>query len=198
MILWTIQPLEVYQEICDTGVYRCDPVKADLLEYWTLQYDWLAGKMAEKIGPPPKGVRFPVWAWYVYDGKHKKLDLRHMRWKYDTAGLKQVCLELDVPDDQVVLTNFDTWGMILYKIPISYTEEEYNRLGAQCKAMSEEEKAAFLNENWERVFDNTPYHNEWIDRGNMIQATFWELKKEYIRNVRFFTSAAPKPYVLKD
>ena len=35
--------------------------------------------------------------------------------------------------------------------------------------------------------------NDWVSRGSCIQATFWELRKSKIKNVRKFTSAVPKP-----
>ena len=39
--------------------------------------------------------------------------------------------------------------------------------------------------------------NDWMRRGDSIQATFWELRNEHIRKVRFFT-AAPMPDYLKN
>ena len=51
------------------------------------------------------------------------------------------------------------------------------------------EKKVFKEKNWELVFDLTPIYNDWTIRGDSIQATFWELKKEQIRKVGNFTSA---------
>lgn len=46
--------------------------------------------------------------------------------------------------------------------------------------------------NWERVFDISPLDNDWIRRGEWIQATFWMLTREMIRQVRYFTAAERK------
>ena len=32
MILWTMQPIEVWNIIQDTGVYHCDPVKSTMIK----------------------------------------------------------------------------------------------------------------------------------------------------------------------
>ena len=51
MILWTIQPIEVYELIQRTGVYHCDYEKSDM-EYWQEQYNWLVQEMKERVGEP--------------------------------------------------------------------------------------------------------------------------------------------------
>ena len=79
MILWTMQPVEVWQEIQETGVYRCDPARSSMPEF-TDMYEWLIRQMEQRIGPPPAGVTYPVWAWYMQNGKHRKPDLRTERW----------------------------------------------------------------------------------------------------------------------
>ena len=61
MILWTIQPVEVYELIQETGVYHCDFEKS-IFTFCKKQYDWLVRRMKDKIGPPPEGVSYPVWA----------------------------------------------------------------------------------------------------------------------------------------
>ena len=51
------------------------------------------------------------------------------------------------------------------------------------------EVQALKEKNWEGVFDLTPINNGWTRRGDSIQATFWELRKEQIRDVRMFTAS---------
>ena len=78
MILWTIQPLEVYKQIQEIGVYHCDFEKSFLNDCRD-QYDWLVRQMKHRIGAPPEGVSYPVWAWYMWEGVRKKPDLRRER-----------------------------------------------------------------------------------------------------------------------
>ncbi len=61
MILWTIQSQEVYRIIEETGVYHCNPSKS-MFSFLEKQYSWLSEQMRRRVGEPPKGVVFPVWA----------------------------------------------------------------------------------------------------------------------------------------
>ena len=65
MILWTIQPETVYSILLETGYYHCDFSKSQNQE-WKSQYDWLVQQMKRRIGPPPPGVSYPVWAWHTW------------------------------------------------------------------------------------------------------------------------------------
>ncbi len=169
------------------GVYRCDISMSPLGEYLKDRYTWLSDQMRERIGNPPTDVIYPVWAWYQWEGKRKKPDLRRERWCNGFKGDRFACFEIDIPDEKVVLSDFDAWSIILLNGLISNTEEEDTMLTKQYEASKDKE--GFKQHNWERVFDISPFKNEWITRGDSIQATFWELKKEYIVDVNFFESA---------
>ena len=125
MVLWTIQPVGIWNTIQDTGVYRCDPIKSLMTDLqFQEKYEWLIGQMKKRIGPPPDGVTYPVWAWYMQNGKHRKPDLRSERWGYGPGGEDYVCIEFEVPDDQVLLSDFDVWHIVLNNDLISEAEEE--------------------------------------------------------------------------
>lgn len=36
----------------------------------------MANQMKMRIGNAPEGVTFPVWAWYQWEGKRKRPDMR--------------------------------------------------------------------------------------------------------------------------
>ena len=156
MILWTIQPEEVYELIQRTGVYHCDYGKSGM-DDWQEQYDWLVREMKERIGELLGGVSYPVWAWYMWKGARKKPDLRRERWGNGWKGERFACMEIDIP----------------------------------------EARREYKYRNWKNVFDLAYVDNGWIHRGDSIQATFWELRKEDIKKVRFFTAATPKPKYLE-
>jgi hypothetical protein len=148
--------------------------------------------MTQRLGAPPKGVKYPVWAWHTQNSKHAKPDLRRERWGCGPGDEDYTCMELEIPDDEVLLSDFDSWITVLNNYFITDSEEEYNDLEAQYTQMSEQERRHFLSENWERVFDVSYLDNDWTKRGDWIQATFWVLKKEYIRKVQFFRTARRK------
>ena len=100
MILWAIQPIEIWNIIRKTGVYRCDSKKSNMLEpEFVSKYEWLIRQMKERIGPPPEGVVYPVWAWYMQKSKHKKPDLRSERWYNGPGNEEYACIEFEIPDD---------------------------------------------------------------------------------------------------
>ena len=190
MKLWTIQPEEVYEEINSMGVYHCEEEKSTmkLLEL-TNEYNWLVEQMKKHIGLPPEGVSYPVWAWYKWSEDRKMPDLRAERWCYGSKGDIYYRMEIEIPDDKVLLSDFAGWNGILNNALLSETEEEDDKIYKIYEALTTEEQNKMKAKNWERVFDVSPLNNEWIRRGESIQATFWELRKENIRKTTKFISA---------
>ena len=78
-----------------------------------LQYAWLVLQMKKRIGSPPEGVTYPVWAWYKWRENRKKPDLRAERWQYGQKGDKFYRLEIEIPDREVLLSDFDEWICVL-------------------------------------------------------------------------------------
>ena len=189
MILWTSQEEAVYNKLLKTGVYRCD-FNLSSMRDCRKQYDWLVRQTKQRIGPPPEQVTYPVWAIYQQSDKHRKPDLRRERWEFGCDGERFACIEIEIPDRDVLLSDFDAWCIILSDFLISDTEQEDRCLEAQYEALSPSEKRRMKEKNRERVFDLSPLNNGWARRGYEIQATFWELRLEQVRDVRFFRAAA--------
>ena len=68
MLLWSIQHQCAYEKMEQTGVLRADKnfIATDWFEN---SYLWMAEQMKKRIGEPPEGVIFPVWA-LVPVGRH--------------------------------------------------------------------------------------------------------------------------------
>ena len=187
MRLWTMQPPEVVDILMSDGVFRCDYTKSENREpCFQEAYAWLIGKMRERI-PSVDGVDYPVWAWHTYNGKHSKPDLRHSG--FGNRGDKMVCLEIEIPDDAVVLSEFDDWHYVLNKVYLSMSKssEEWEAADAYFDALPPDERDRVLVESWDNIFDLTPFENDWVARGKYIQATFWELRKENIVRMQKFS-----------
>ena len=189
MILWTCQEEAVYRQLQETGVYRCD-LNLSSMKDCREKYDWLVRQMKQRIGPPPEQVTYPVWAIYQQSDKHRKPDLRRERWEFGCDGERFACIEIEIPDRDVLLSDLDVWCIILNDGLLSDTEQEDRCLEAQYEALSPSEKRRMKEKNWERVFDLSPLNSDWMRRGYDIQATFWELRLEQVRDVRFFCAAA--------
>lgn len=192
MRLWTIQPVEVLEEINRLGYYICNPKKAmyisDKEVNFKSSYDWLIIEMEKRIGKRPNGVSYPVWAWHTRDWQYKKPDLRQAG--YDTPGTKCVCIELEVPDNEVVLSDYDVWHFILndWYFDNSMNEDEWESKHKYYDRLSPEKKLEKKLKSWQGVFNITPYESDWFCRGRYIQATFWVLKSSYIKKVQYFVA----------
>lgn len=188
MRLWTVQSYNVYEVLRTTGIYRCNSDLSSLLEEDTFvnAYEWISEKMKSQIGNPPDNVKFPVWAWYKVDGQHQRPDMR-------TFGMrvfqKSVLMEIEIPDNQVLLSDFDLWHIVLndtiyYKASsiegISYEkwDAETDKEDEYYNSLSNEEKIIYKQNSWERIiYTNTN------NLSDFVQATFWELKKEQIKKI---------------
>ena len=104
MIIWTIQPYSVYQQLESKGQFYCDPEKSENLKENNFQvaYNWMIKQMKRRQILPPKDVKVPLWAWYRRDYKHVRPDFR---WVRDSEI--EVCMEINIPEEKVLLSDFE-------------------------------------------------------------------------------------------
>ena len=177
MRLWTIQSKSVYDILIKKGEYRCTPEKSECLEEFNFyrSYDWMNAQMEKRVCKKPAGIKYPVWAWHTFEGVHKKPDLR----KSDFRFLREdsVCIEIEIPDSQVLLSNEEDWHMVLNDLfDAKYRNDlDFDSAYEWYESLSESEKQQVKEKSWECIFDTT--------ESRYIQATFWELKKENIVKV---------------
>lgn len=186
MLLWTIQPLEVYELLMEQSVFRCDRSRAWGLKDDELKeaYDWLVDQMNQKIGLPPQGVEYPIWAWHTFCGRRGKPDFRRMG--LGIRGEEYLCLEIDVPDQEVLLSEFDLWHMVLndFFIGEACNEEEWEKENSFYDQLPESEQTKVKEESWAKIFEvDKKFDDMWRRTGEYIQATFWELRLENVRRV---------------
>jgi hypothetical protein len=75
-------------------------------------YDWISKKMVESnIYPPSNDIKYPVWAWYQWEGKRKRSDMRKAG--YAKRGDKILQLTIDVDKRDVLLSDFDLFHYVL-------------------------------------------------------------------------------------
>ena len=121
------------------------------------------------------GAAYPFWGWYRYSSLMVKPDLR--QGGHAPRGTSCICVELELPEDSVLLSNFDSWGCILSGYPV-LPEEEWDRYYDEFKALPPEEQQKVKLQTWEKIFsefDDSP-----------IQGVFWKLEMANVRNARFF------------
>ena len=112
MRLWTFQSLEVYQILTKDKQYTCDFFKSELyreFKQFAKAYRWMKEQMKDRNMNPDNVC--PVWCWYKWNGRHQRPDLRYSDFKYRNTD--EYLLTLEVPDELVLLSDFDEWHMIL-------------------------------------------------------------------------------------
>lgn len=188
MILWTIQPLSLYQKLQEHGTLHCDPNDEGFLglecKEFRDAYDWLVDQMKIHVGLPPKGVRYPFWAWTLIDGVSKKPDLR--RTEFNNYVGECVIMELEIPDCDVLLSDEENWHYVLnnaYLHDVNDEEGKWEETDAWFDGLTPSYRDSVRRKSWERIFEKNSKNNNW----KFVQATFWELRIGQVCGVRKFT-----------
>lgn len=92
------------------------------------------------------------------------------------SGTKGVRIELDVPDDLVLLSDFETWHAVLNNHVLSYSEKEHDQTHSREQ----------IEKSWERVFEFGKGDPDWNGTGSSVQATIPKIDKDWIRKVKHF------------
>lgn len=174
MILWSIQHRQAYEKMIQRGTLRADEAHLLFGGNFKDAYNWMAEQMGKRIGPPPKGVKVPIWAWYQWEGKRKRPDMR----THGCASEKKVpivLLTIDVPENHVLLSDFDYWHVVLndgdliepFSIDKIYLQD-------------------MKRKSWENIFDIERLYDGETHRDFSTQATLWEIKQEWVIKAEYF------------
>lgn len=188
MKLWTIQPVEIVDVLKHEGVFRCDVNLSENYEDFHEAYTWIVKEMDKRKIYHPAGLELPLWAWHTRNWKHKKPDFR-------TTGLgcpgeRYACIEFEISDEDVLLSDYNNWHYVLNRgwFDDSKNEEEWEKLQEWFDTLPPNEREKLRVESWQKIFDVEPYEDEWSSKGSYIQATFWELRKEMVKDIKYFKS----------
>ena len=183
MIMWTIQPYSVYQQLVKDGYFYCDPNKAENLKYsdFRLAYQWMIKRLKAKAGQPYSQVTTPLWAWYrSHDYLHQRPDFRLCKDYPD-----EVCIEFDIPEEKVLLSDFEGWHFVLnnWYYSSATNDEDWERDNSWFDSLNRHKQQRVKEKSWERIFDITPRHDEWTRNGSVVQGCFWLLQMNHVRKV---------------
>ena len=82
--------------------------------------------------------------------------------------------EIEKPDNEILLSDEENWHFVLNDSYISDNEKDDN----DFDSLSEQQQKQLKEKSWKKIFDISPYEDNWIRKGMFVQATFWELKLE--------------------
>lgn len=181
-LLWTIQHEEAYREFEKTGILVANDNCLFCGEYLRFAYDWLSDQMRKRIDPPPKDIHYPVWAWYQWEGKRKRMDLRQSGYAKRGTPLVQITFEAD--EDTFLLSDFDAWHSVLMKQYVAHDEAEWNCFYEQHPHPQQHD----VEPSWDRIFDLAHYTPGWdcAPETKSIQATLWKIDMSQVKKVEHF------------
>lgn len=196
MKLWTIQTPDVWQTLQSQGVYRATE-QGIPDESFEKPYRWMIQQLAQHVQRPAK-CYWPIWAWHQWEDRGKrKPDLRAS--SHLEKGKTGVRMEIEVDEAKVLLSDFDLWHYVLNYWYLPTTEKEGEDFEAEVKrhglSFYETKPLPFpyhnrIENSWKKIFDL-----DWSAKDisckrdhKSIQAVFWELRVDQVKNVDVFTA----------
>lgn len=153
---------------------------------------------------PPNRIRYPIWAWYQWEGKRKRRDMRESG--YAKRGEKIVQLTIEVNDKDVLLSDFDLfhyplnyWYLPLDESDASAFERDYINVGFTWHDLKNfqiqsQEMLLFREKiirSWDRIFDLGRKDDGWLYGSietKSIQATLWQVNLKQVIKAEVFNA----------
>jgi hypothetical protein len=149
-------------------------------DWYERPYRWMMAQMAARVVGTGDNPRF--WAWHSCGAPGRRIDLRTF-----FPVTAQLRLTLNVPDELVLLSDYETWHGALNNWYISASEAEHDRADALEDAGKLEQHVK--ERTWQRIFDLTQWADpDWIGKAEErhIQACTPWFEHAWIRKVERF------------
>ena len=187
MRLWTAQETGFYDDLITNGIAYCTKVCEIAIDNG-YAYEWMAEQMKKRIGLPPLlDIKLPVWAWYQYSSKKKRKPLKS---KFENLhDTPCVLMELEVPDNQVLLSDFSLWHIPLNAGHIIKDKKLSRKIDAYYPCEFSDFPANLqkvIKDSWEVIFDLRNRDRDLNPKAmsnKSIQATLWCVRKEWLVSV---------------
>ena len=170
MLLWSIQHKHAYEKTEQTECSGQTKISLRRIGLKILSVDGRANE--KRIGEPPEGVIFPVWAWYQWEAHAETTGYACMDVIGGEKGTPVVLLTIEVPDNLVLLSDFDYWHCVLNDGEIIFPIDD-------SAVYSEEEK----RKSWENIFDISCSFEGEVHPHLSTQATMWEIKRKWVKKL---------------
>lgn len=167
-IYYTNQTIKAYEKFKESGCLTGEE-KYVYHEYLTA-YKWMVEQMNSRI---QQNGLYPIWLWT------EKPDLQDEG--HFPKGTEAVCLTVEVPNKEVLLSEFEGWHFVLndWFLPLTEAEDELFKQG----------QLNMTNENsWERIFDPELLSKSeiWEDGEVVLQGVTPILKLAQVKKVEHF------------
>lgn len=196
MRIWTRQKLKFWEQLKCEGVAYCTE-ESWWYEKYRFAYDWLVGQMNIRLFPAPiPEIKLPLWGWVQYNN-YKSRKPKFTPEKDERGFYPQVLIEVEIPNEMLLQSNFYLWechcmngwhiGDKKLEKEIQIFEDSNNKTCGFLEYPDELKQR--IMKSWECIFDLDYRSRIYCDRprrNKSIQATFWLLRKEWVKNVSFF------------
>jgi hypothetical protein len=148
MRVWTIQRAGCWELFQKRGVLRGDGRR--VCHHFRPAYRWLMTQAHQRL--PGYQGGFPIWFWHS-----PKPDLRHSA--HVPRGERGVRIEIEIPRDRMLLSDFNTWHCVLNRWHLSRSWRESRDWDRRVKGYDQfigplpPLLEAELQATWDRVFD---------------------------------------------
>lgn len=179
MKVWTRQDRRILEVLNQGKSYYCLPeyIEGKIEEFATYYknlYKWYV-KRAEEIVPKPSYVAYPIWV-----SVDENMQLQPVE--------GTVILELEVADDEVVITDQEKWGYVVNFFYLPTDEKDHQKHLSELKRYEIGDESALImsdkgnyypmlkrkiEQSWERLFNEQHL-------SKVMQGTLWEIKQEMI------------------
>lgn len=191
--LWTIQSLGAYQDFLRTGRFRSSSEYVD--PSFARAYDWMAVQLETKDPKPAvPGLRYPVWAWFQYDG----LDCKNPCIRDQgllPPGTSGVLLEILAAPDRLLMSDFQKWHAVLNEeyLPLDLIDQASfdEWLASLDDAASKRSQVrARIEASWTRIFElSAPATDCWEGiQQREIQAVLWQIEAAMVSSIEHFVA----------
>lgn len=193
--VWTIQPLEVWEQVDQLGLLAVDAARLPYDGYVPWQYEWLAKQLQERL--PGYCGSLP---WWSYGACPDLRQYRHSR----PRGQREVRMEILLPSEEIFSMPCWAWDTVYSGHFLSFEREERLDWDRRMReAVTDEDLWPLpqpwreeLEASWERLFDPAlPPSSDGDDEfhcrlGTKQEAVFGLLRRSAIKRVTHFVGTS--------
>lgn len=137
MKVYTYQDIRAYLEALKTGYLRANVKYIE--PYFLDAYYYMVEQMQERIGYDTN--EYPIWVWA------EPQEIEHFH-----SDVMIVCLEMEIPDDKILWSNFCAWHSVLNRGYCAITDEDSDWFDEVCRT-TPKETSSIIIDSWSRIYE---------------------------------------------
>lgn len=177
MLVYTVQPKEIIDQIDNLKPNESLLVDNSKINFkdennFIIAYKYMRFEMNKKLN-----TNYASYPWWAFIDKPTIHEIK----KGFTSCKTPYLITLDIPDEKLVLSDFQEWHSPLMNVCCFKTEEEMNEKWDELEKLKTTDIFKYfeiMTDSWQQIFDisNTPARD--------IQATFFEIQKKKIVSIK--------------